>query len=100
MRRGACPAVGHGWSSSADDYPPCVSLPLRASERLVHPQFSAPRASISRRRIGGAGEPALARHEDLGGPRKVMAEFEELGLLNAAPARWSTRRGGLLPPAT
>ena len=102
MRRRSLPGSWPRLVESADGLPPCVSLPS-ASRR--------PSASIHPRVYGAAGlDISAAKSEARANPRwratktwaarKVMAEFEELGLLNAAPARWIYRRGGLLPPAT
>jgi hypothetical protein len=84
-----------GWITALRLAAVCVT----ASQRLVHPRvYGAVGLDVSAAKSAARANPCW-RATKTWAARKVMAEFDELGLLNAAPARWIYRRGGLLPPA-
>jgi hypothetical protein len=72
---------------------------MTAAERLVHPRaYGAVGLDIAEAKAAARANPhwqATLAYAS----RKVMADFEELGLLDAAPARWIYRKAGLWPTA-
>jgi DNA-binding transcriptional ArsR family regulator len=72
---------------------------LTAAERLVHPRvYGAVGLDIAEAKAAARANPHW-RATIAFASRKVMADFEELGLLDAAPARAIYRRAGLWPLA-
>ena len=72
---------------------------MTAAERLVHPRaYGAVGLDIGDAKRAAAANPNW-RATKAWAARKVMADFEELGLLDVAAARWIYRRAGLWLPA-
>ncbi len=72
---------------------------VTAAERLVHPRaYGAVGLDISEAKQAAATNPTW-RATKAWAARKVMADFEELGLLDVAAARWIYQRAGLWSPS-
>jgi hypothetical protein len=72
---------------------------LTGCERLIHPRaYGAVGLDITEAKAAAAANPHW-RATKAWAARKVMADFEEIGLLDAAPARWIYRRAGLWSPS-
>jgi hypothetical protein len=71
---------------------------VTAAERLVHPRaYGAVGLDIGEAKQAAATNPKW-RATKAWAARKVMADFEELGLLDVAAARWIYQRAGLWSP--
>jgi hypothetical protein len=72
---------------------------LTAADRLIHPRaYGAVGLDVAEAKAVAAQNPKW-RETKAWAARKVMADFTEIGLLDAAPARQIYRRAGLLLPA-
>jgi P-aminobenzoate N-oxygenase AurF len=72
---------------------------VTASERLVHPRaYGAVGLHIGEAKAAAKANPKW-RATKAWAARKVIADFEDLGLLDVAPARWIYQRAGLWSPA-
>ncbi|HEY1575224.1 MAG TPA: diiron oxygenase [Pseudonocardiaceae bacterium] len=70
---------------------------MTAAERLVHPRaYGAVGLDITEAKAAARANPHWQATLAFAS-REVMADFEELGLLDVAPARWIYRRAGLWP---
>jgi hypothetical protein len=72
---------------------------VTAAERLIHPRaYGAVGLDIGEAKAVAAANPQW-RDSKAWAARKVMADFEKIGLLDFAPARRIYQRAGLLPAA-